>query len=331
MKYSNGVFYEDANYIKHNRHLTLKECVKFYAKKIAYPFVNIFQKAIITMCYYLYKNNDFKNNKYPVAIVAIFKNECRFLREWIEYYRVIGVDHFFLYNNNSSDNYLKLLKPYIDLNLVSLVDWPFVPGQLSAYKHWWENHRKECGYAAFIDIDEFICPVYDYNIKEWLQKHAKYPVIKIDWVMFGTSGILKHDDSKLVIEQYTSCWNKRLTIGKVIFNCSYEAAKLDKMTNHLLTIKIGPFAIYPFNDTGNMCWWEYHEKCSSPRHTIQLNHYYSRAFDILEQKINRGSAAHNNNWKAKVDYIARENMNKSKDYTIQRFLLQLKNNFKDEI
>mgnify|MGYP002522247983 CR=1 FL=1 len=44
--------------------------------------------------------------KYRISICGIFKNESRFLKEWMEYYVMIGVDHFYMYNNNSEDDYL---------------------------------------------------------------------------------------------------------------------------------------------------------------------------------------------------------------------------------
>ena len=49
----------------------------------------------------------FKKNNYPyqLSVIAIFQNEDRFLKEWLDFYRVLGVDHFYLFNNLSEDNY----------------------------------------------------------------------------------------------------------------------------------------------------------------------------------------------------------------------------------
>ena len=52
--------------------------------------------------------------EYSVAIAAIFKNEAPYLREWVEYHKMIGVEHFWLYNDNSSDNFEEILEPYIE-------------------------------------------------------------------------------------------------------------------------------------------------------------------------------------------------------------------------
>ena len=57
--------------------------------------------------------------QYYLSIVAIFKNESWILKEWIEHYLNQGVDHFFLIDNGSTDNYHTILQPYIDNKQVS--------------------------------------------------------------------------------------------------------------------------------------------------------------------------------------------------------------------
>ena len=47
-----------------------------------------------------------ESRKYEISICAIFKNEAPFLKEWLEFHLMLGIDHFYLYNNNSEDDYL---------------------------------------------------------------------------------------------------------------------------------------------------------------------------------------------------------------------------------
>ncbi len=44
------------------------------------------------------------NFKHEFAIAAIVKNEGRYLREWIEFHRLVGCTKFYIYDNNSTDN-----------------------------------------------------------------------------------------------------------------------------------------------------------------------------------------------------------------------------------
>ena len=50
---------------------------------------------------------------YNLAVAAIFKDEAPYLREWLDYHLLAGVEHFYLYNNDSTDDYAEMLKPYV--------------------------------------------------------------------------------------------------------------------------------------------------------------------------------------------------------------------------
>lgn len=52
--------------------------------------------------------------KYYFSICAIFKDESLSIKEWIEYHKLIGVEHFYLYNNNSTDSSVSILQEYVE-------------------------------------------------------------------------------------------------------------------------------------------------------------------------------------------------------------------------
>ena len=63
-------------------------------------------------------------------VCAIFKNETPYLKEWIEFHRIVGVEKFILYQNNSVDDYRYVLDPYVAEGIVELIDWNIpVPSQ----------------------------------------------------------------------------------------------------------------------------------------------------------------------------------------------------------
>ena len=64
------------------------------------------------------------------------------------------MQHFYMYNNFSDDNYMEVLEPYIQEGIVDLIDWPVKQGQISAYKDCYDKHRKDAKWIGFIDIDE---------------------------------------------------------------------------------------------------------------------------------------------------------------------------------
>lgn len=122
--------------------------------------------------------------KYNLSICTIFKNESPRLKEWIEYHRHFGVDHFYLYNTGSWDSFYSVLRPYIDEGLVTLVNWPEVVDKNSTDIHMWELStqvpayenavnfmaRDETKWLAFVDINEFlVCPRG--SVRELLQEY----------------------------------------------------------------------------------------------------------------------------------------------------------------
>ena len=46
------------------------------------------------------------------VVCSVFKDECHILEEWIVHYLYHGVDHFYLINDNSDDNYMDIIKKY---------------------------------------------------------------------------------------------------------------------------------------------------------------------------------------------------------------------------
>ena len=52
-----------------------------------------------------------------------FVDESNYLREWIEFHLMVGVDRFVLYDNGSEDNSREILDPYVAGGIVTLLPW----------------------------------------------------------------------------------------------------------------------------------------------------------------------------------------------------------------
>jgi hypothetical protein len=183
-------------------------------------------------------NCEAKEYKYSLSISAIFQNEDRFLDEWISYHMSIGVEHFWLYNNNSTDEYQKVLEKYIDYGIVELIDWPsklstnewinfsFVT-QVNAYNDAIEKSRGLTKWLAIIDTDEFIfCPRKP--LKKILHKYANEQAIALKWVCFGTSGIefcvsgemLSKLTKRLPLNHPKNNWYKSIVRPEKVITCN---------------------------------------------------------------------------------------------------------------
>ncbi len=141
--------------------------------------------------------------KYNLAIVAIMKNEGPYLAEWIEFHKLLGVEKFYLYDNDSTDKTQEILKPYIKSGLV---DYTFFPGekmQLPAYNDCIEKHKMDTRWLAVIDLDEFLVPVKYDNMTDFLATIPENVAqIIIPWVIFGSNGH-KNKPRGLVTANYT--------------------------------------------------------------------------------------------------------------------------------
>lgn len=155
------------------------------------------------------------SEKYNLSITAIFQNEASFMKEWIDYHQKVGVEHFWLYNNNSTDNYKEILLPYIAKGIVELFEWPsniletdkeflhyIYEVQNAAYNDALNRCKNKTEWLAIIDLDEFIVPIKNKTVPECLQEYySGFSGICINWQMYGTSNIKKIYPNESLLEK----------------------------------------------------------------------------------------------------------------------------------
>ncbi|WP_146032591.1 glycosyltransferase [Sphingobium sp. SA916] len=232
-----------------------------------------------------------KGDQGYLAICAILKNEAINILEWIAYHRAIGVEKFYLYDNNSTDHVKKLLGKLILQGIVDLIPWSINPGQVEAYDDFADRHRHGWTWAAFIDLDEFINPFGHESLVEWLEGFADASAIAIQWFNFGPNG---NDvpPSGLLIEGYTTrlCDDHVMHghVKTIVRMADYDRAQ-------------GP---HSFHVRGKVVD-EYGEEIDQStnyalmqpkqHHAICINHYYTRSRQEWQSKIDRGLADHGPN------------------------------------
>lgn len=145
---------------------------------------------------------------YDLAVVAILKNEGSYLKEWLDYHLLAGVDHFYLYDNDSSDNYNEIIAPYVEAGLVTTKIFPGSSMQFAAYDDAVLNYRFHCRYMAFIDLDEFIFPKNTSDeitatLDEILKNFPEASGVAINWQLFGSNGHDKADYTRGALEKFT--------------------------------------------------------------------------------------------------------------------------------
>jgi hypothetical protein len=195
---------------------------------------------------------------YELSICSIFKNEVPYLKEWIEFHKLQGVEHFFLYNNNSSDNYLEILEPYVNLKQVTLIDWPYTyePAQnrndrvswvkdvqRGAYNHCIQHYGKETAWLAVIDIDEFLFCVDGVSLPIFLNKYKQYGAVCVNWLLFGTSYVKDIPSNALMIETLVRCAPKYEWRNRAVRSIVQPQHVQESVTAHAFIFKEGFFAV----------------------------------------------------------------------------------------
>ena len=137
-----------------------------------------------------------------LSACLIFKNEAHYLNEWIEHYSRIGVEHFYLYDNESSDDALNTIHPWLHGNKVSYFRIDGQGMQLAAYRHCIENFRSNHTWIAFLDIDEFLFSPLVTDIRAVLCNFENEAGLVANWLCFGTSGYTNRSD-RPVVNTYT--------------------------------------------------------------------------------------------------------------------------------
>ena len=144
---------------------------------------------------------------YDLAVVTIMKNEAPYLKEWVDYHLLAGVNHFYLYDNQEDDEQKKILEPYISAGLVTHIPYPGKARQYEAYNDAVQNYRFFCRYMTFIDADEFVLPKDNRSIVEVVDEiftaNPDAAGLGVNIFTFGSNFQDKAAFSRGVLERFT--------------------------------------------------------------------------------------------------------------------------------
>lgn len=138
-----------------------------------------------------------------LTVCAIFRDEARYLAEWMAHHELQGVEHFYLYDDQSVDRPEQVLQPWIDRGRVTLER--LLPGtrrQRYAYERCLIRHRRDARWIAFLDIDEFAfaCNRPE-SLAEIMTRFERFPGLGINWLCYGSSGF-EAPPGRLVCSSY---------------------------------------------------------------------------------------------------------------------------------
>ena len=123
-----------------------------------------------------------------IAACLCFKDSAQYLDEWLRFHRVQGFGRFYLYDNESSDDWERVVAPWIEKGLVVTKKFPGRGVQGAIYDDCLGVARGEADWLAFLDDDEFLFPVGEESLEGVLGRFADTAGIAVNWMLYGSSG-----------------------------------------------------------------------------------------------------------------------------------------------
>jgi hypothetical protein len=220
-----------------------------------------------------------------LSICAVYRDEAPYLREWVEFHRLVGVERFFLYDNSSTDEHHEALAPYVDDGSVTIHDWPQWPAQVQAYDDCLKRYREESRWIAFIDLDEFLFSPEGTPLPRLLREYEEFPGVGVNWAVFGSSGHRTRPPG-LVLESYmrrTDDPGINRHVKSIVNPGRVRAFCLPHffMYDHGLAVdeRRRPITGPPFSHTDGVSF-----------ERVRLNHYAVKSEEEFRLKLARGPA-----------------------------------------
>lgn len=233
-----------------------------------------------------------------ISIPAILKNEETIIREWLLHNRNIGVRHFFLYDNGSTDHTVEIARTTLDPDFITIIPWQLkvsankddglVHQQLLAFCHAIQTFGCDFQYMAFLDPDEFLVPLDGLSLDDALSNAGRPANLAIPWVMFGRNGHQTPPHGGVGANYLMRPRHRFSDRSLVKFKCIVDPCAVTR---------VGIHAFETMSD-GNACSNDSGYKAENAKRfspeflsgdKLQLNHYYTRSASELDAKLKRGS------------------------------------------
>jgi hypothetical protein len=222
-----------------------------------------------------------------ICAVAIVKGEERFIEEWLVYHRLLGVNHFFLYDNDPELPLRSLLSAYE--SFVTVIDWPGDPTaswpgrnlQIKTYTHALACKAASYTWVTFLDPDEFIVLRKHDTLPTFLSLFENVGSVRLNWHVFGHNGYYENPKG-LVTAALTrrmampSPRTKAITRTEAV--TSIESAHCCRLKRGWRTVdangQLYSEALYP-----------------GKTHCAHINHYQCRSFLTWMGRVRRGDVS----------------------------------------
>ena len=140
-----------------------------------------------------------------VWLATYVKNDAQTTVEWLVWHFLLGISHVLIYDNESTDNLIVALAPFVSAGLVNIIPFPGLAVQTEAFTDALTRARAaNVTWLATIDVDEYIAPYVDGNIPHFLQRYShlgNVGGVRLNWQYVNSMGRLWRFDSGHLLNQ----------------------------------------------------------------------------------------------------------------------------------
>ena len=233
-------------------------------------------------------------DRHGLAIALVVRNEERHIGEWARFHRLAGVRHVIAYDDASSDGTVAELRRELSAERLTVIPWGQrlsdrqlrrpIHNQVLAYAHAAANFGGAYRWLACIDADEFLVPVQAASVDAALAHLGPEVVnVSLPWHMFGRCGHQQPPSGGVVANYRLRASDPMLGVN---FKCLVDPCQLRAVRVH--SMDTGRPSL-TWNDRGEAVpLGQRHLPSFYAADHLQLNHYYTRSSEELEEKIGRG-------------------------------------------
>ncbi|MES2692948.1 MAG: glycosyltransferase family 2 protein [Verrucomicrobiota bacterium] len=213
---------------------------------------------------------------YHLSSCLCFKDSASYLQEWLAYYTCLGVEHFYLYNNDSSDDFMPPLRPYLAAGRATLLNFPGRAQQQAMYEHCVATYGGTTRWLMFCDDDEFLMPTQDISLPAALEPYERFAGVAVCWMLYGSSGHLTRPPG-LVVENYI----RRFAVPDQHIKCVIDPSKIlrPQLVGHQFECVAGQVVV---TDEFEPVTGPFHHKPSASN--LRINHYLTKSREEMVQR-----------------------------------------------
>ena len=222
--------------------------------------------------------------KYNLSLLICVRDESKNIAEWLEYHLLQGVEHFYIYDNDSEDDTRQVLLPYVERGLVSLIPFHGRGQQVAMYRDGIKKFRDETRWLGIIDCDEFFFLQNGQKLADFIREYEDFSQLLVHWVFYGSSGRRERGEG-LVIERFRMHAQKPSNLTKSILN-PRKVLVVGVHASHVIgdSCKETKKKVPHRYDNGILCYGE-----GAPvADLIRINHYCIKSYEEFMEKRARG-------------------------------------------